>query len=81
MEDQRQARCEPAPDPDHERRTYSGVRHIDGTTAVTVDGQPLDLRSDFRKQPATAFDWGTRAPVAQHSWRWRSWPITGWTTR
>ena len=41
-----------------EGRTYSGLRQPDGTTVVSVDGQPLDLRGDFREQSATAFDWG-----------------------
>ena len=39
-------------------RTYSGVRYGDGTTAVSVDGLPLGLRPDFRRQSTTAFDWG-----------------------
>jgi Family of unknown function (DUF6166) len=39
-------------------RTYCGLRQPDGTTVVSVDGHPLDLRGDFRKQSATAFDWG-----------------------
>jgi Family of unknown function (DUF6166) len=37
---------------------YSGNRRADGTTSVSVDGRPLDLRPGFRNQPATAFDWG-----------------------
>jgi hypothetical protein len=44
--------------PGHERRTYHGVRYLDGVTAVSVDGYPLDLRRDLRGQSATAFDWG-----------------------
>lgn len=43
---------------DQPSRTYCGLRHPDGTTAVSVDGHPLDLRGDFRRQSATAFDWG-----------------------
>ncbi len=39
-------------------RVYSGNRRGDGTTSVSVDGRPLDLRPGFRSQPATTFDWG-----------------------
>jgi hypothetical protein len=46
------------PDAEQEGRTYRGVRNLDGTTAVSVDGQPLDMHRDFRRQSATAFDWG-----------------------
>lgn len=42
----------------HQGRTYCGVRRLDGTTGVSVDGHPLDLRRNFREQSATAFDWG-----------------------
>lgn len=39
-------------------RVYSGHRQPDGTTAVTVNGRPLDPRPSLRSQSATAFDWG-----------------------
>jgi hypothetical protein len=37
---------------------YVGTRHPDGRTSVSVNGQPLRLRADFRKESSTAFDWG-----------------------
>ena len=58
MEDQPKSWGSPDPDPGPESRTYCGLRHPDGTTTVSVDGHPLDLRRDFRRQAATAFDWG-----------------------
>lgn len=39
-------------------RVYSGSRQRDGTTSVSVDGQPLDPRPHFRSQSVTTFDWG-----------------------
>jgi hypothetical protein len=56
--DWRESWREADPDAGQECRTYCGIRYVDGTTAVTVDGQPLALRRDFRGQSATAFDWG-----------------------
>jgi hypothetical protein len=38
--------------------TYSGSRQSNGTTRVTVNGQPLDIRASFRSGSSTAFDWG-----------------------
>lgn len=38
--------------------TYSGTRQSNGATCVTVNGRPLDTRTDFRKESSTAFDWG-----------------------
>jgi hypothetical protein len=58
MEDQPKSWGDPGPDPGHGSRTYCGVRHPDGTTAVSVDGHPLALRRDFRRESVTAFDWG-----------------------
>ena len=58
MEEEPMSRDVPGPDPGPEGRTYSGLRLPDGTTAVSVDGHPLDLRGDFRRQSVTAFDWG-----------------------
>jgi hypothetical protein len=40
------------------RTIYSGARHTNGTTAVSVNGWPLNPRTDLRKESATAFDWG-----------------------
>ena len=37
---------------------YQGTRDRDGTTQVTVDGAPLDMRTRFREGPTTTFDWG-----------------------
>lgn len=37
---------------------YSGTRRSNGATFVTVNGRPLDTRTDFRKDSSTAFDWG-----------------------
>jgi len=37
---------------------YSGTRHADGSTHVTVNGMPLRARTEFRKASSTAFDWG-----------------------
>ena len=37
---------------------YQGTRERDVTTQVTVNGAPLDMRTLFREQPTTAFDWG-----------------------
>jgi len=37
---------------------YSGTRHSNGATFVTVNGRPLSTRTDFRKESSTAFDWG-----------------------
>jgi uncharacterized protein DUF6166 len=39
-------------------RTYLGAREADGTTSVSVDGQPLDSRARIRQASATTFDWG-----------------------
>jgi len=39
-------------------RIYSGARHTNGTTAVSVNGWPLNPRTDLRKESATTFDWG-----------------------
>jgi hypothetical protein len=39
-------------------RTYLGAREADGTTSVSVDGQPLDSRARMRQVSATTFDWG-----------------------
>lgn len=37
---------------------YSGKRESSGKTFVSVDGQPLGTRTEFRQESATAFDWG-----------------------
>ena len=37
---------------------YSGNRQRDGTTLVSVNDRPLDLRPNLRSQSATTFDWG-----------------------
>jgi hypothetical protein len=58
MKDRPEFWHDPGFDPGREGRTYCGLRQPDGTTVVSVNGQPLDLRGDFRKQSATAFDWG-----------------------
>jgi uncharacterized protein DUF6166 len=39
-------------------RVYSGNRQRDGTTSVSVDGQPLDPRRGFRSPSVMVFDWG-----------------------
>jgi hypothetical protein len=38
--------------------TYSGTRESSGATFVSVNGRPLNSRTDFRKASSTAFDWG-----------------------
>ena len=38
--------------------TYSGARESNGTTSVSVNGRPLDMRTELRKESATTFDWG-----------------------
>lgn len=40
------------------KRTYSGTRLPNGKTSVQVDGEPLDTRTNFRKESSTTFDWG-----------------------
>lgn len=37
---------------------YSGTRGSAGRTFVSVDGRPLPKRLEFRRESATAFDWG-----------------------
>jgi len=37
---------------------YSGARQSNGTTFVSVDGRPLNTRTEFRSESATTFDWG-----------------------
>ena len=39
-------------------RVYSGLRQRDGTTLVTVNGWPLNPRSNIRPESVTCFDWG-----------------------
>jgi Family of unknown function (DUF6166) len=39
-------------------RTYAGTRRSNGTTSVSVDGQPLGTRTEMRSASAAAFDWG-----------------------
>ena len=39
-------------------RIYAGARESDGTTSVSVNGQPLDARARTREASATTFDWG-----------------------
>jgi len=58
LEDQQESPGGRRSEPDRESRTYRGVRHANGTTAVSVDGHALDLRPGFRKQATTTFDWG-----------------------
>ena len=50
MKDRPEFWHDPGFDPGREGRTYCGLRQPDGTTVVSVDGHPLDLRGDFRKQ-------------------------------
>ncbi len=37
---------------------YSGTRQSNGTTFVSVNGRPLNTRTELRKESATTFDWG-----------------------
>ncbi len=37
---------------------YSGTRQANGATVVSVNGRPLDTRTELRKESATSFDWG-----------------------
>ena len=39
-------------------RVYSGTRGSAGRTFVSVDGRPLAMRIESRRESATAFDWG-----------------------
>lgn len=38
--------------------TYSGTRRPNGMTHVSVNGRPLDPRTDLRRESTTTFDWG-----------------------
>ena len=50
--------------------TYSGTRHANGMTFVSVNGRPLSTRKEARKESATSFDWGYegRGGPAQLAW-------------
>jgi hypothetical protein len=37
---------------------YSGTREANGTTSVSVNGRPLGIRADVRKDSSSTFDWG-----------------------
>jgi hypothetical protein len=51
-------------------RVYSGSRLRDGTTVVSVNGQPLHPHPNSRSQSATTFDWGYegRGGPAELAW-------------
>ena len=50
--------------------TYSGTRHANGMTFVSVNGRPLSTRKEARKESATSFDCGYegRGGPAQLAW-------------
>jgi uncharacterized protein DUF6166 len=51
-------RARPAHRAEGMTHTYSGTRRPNGMTHVSVNGRPLEPRTDLRRESTTTFDWG-----------------------